>query len=181
MDRRDFLLTSGTGLTAFSIPFTVNAAIGDKLLYPEVEKFNQQDWLTITAVQNHLFPSEDHVPGALEINALRYLHNFLSNPATDPVDIQFILSGTHSLQQFARQNHNIPFTQLSINEREQLLRKFEQQTDGRRWLTNILNYILEALLTDPVYGGNPDQIGWKWLEHRAGEPRPPANKRYWLL
>ncbi len=181
MDRRDFLLSSSTGLAALSIPAVVSAAIGDKLLFPEVEKFTQQDWLTLATVQNHLFPSEEHAPGALEINALHYLHNFLGNPATDPVDIQFILSGTHSLQQFAKQNHSIPFAQLAIDEREKLLRKFEQQPEGRRWLTNILNYILESLLTDPVYGGNPEQIGWKWLEHRAGEPRPPANKRYWLL
>ena len=31
---------------------------------------------------------------------------------------------------------------------------------------------------DPVYGGNPDGIGWKWLMHPPGFPRPPKGKTY---
>jgi gluconate 2-dehydrogenase gamma chain len=27
-----------------------------------------------------------------------------------------------------------------------------------------------------VYGGNPDGIGWRWLGHVPGYPRPPADK-----
>jgi len=45
----------------------------------------------------------------------------------------------------------------------------------------VLGYIFEALLVDPVYGGNPNGIGWKWLEHQPGLPRPTADKRYFLL
>jgi gluconate 2-dehydrogenase gamma chain len=59
------------------------------------------------------------------------------------------------------------------------LRRFE--TNGKQWISTILRYILEALLTDPIYGGNPNAIGWKWLDHQPGFPRPPANKRYYLL
>lgn len=181
MKRRDFLITSGSGISSLSIPSIVNAAICTDIPVAAIKKFTQRDWFIIAAVQNHLFPSEDNAPGAIEINALRYLHNYLANPATDPEDIHFILSGTQSLQQFTTQKHGMAFTDLSINAREKLLRGFEKQPEGRRWLTTLLNYILESLLTDPVYGGNPDGIGWKWLEHRPGLPRPPANKRYWLL
>ncbi len=181
MKRRDFLISSGAGLSSLSIPVLVNAAICTDIPAPAIKEFTQQDWSIIAAVQNHLFPSDELSPGAVEIHALRYLHDFLANPATDPNDIEFILSGSRSLQQFAEKNHAIPFTQLSIDEREALLRQFEKQPEGRRWLISLLNYVLESLLTDPIYGGNPDGIGWQWLEHRAGEPRPPANKRYWLL
>ena len=40
---------------------------------------------------------------------------------------------------------------------------------GRAWLSLLLYYIFEALLSDPVYGGNPDGIGWQWLEHQPGK------------
>lgn len=189
MDRRAFIIRSGSTLAAVSAPTltpltasaVVQAIVPEVQLQSKARGFSETDWVTIATVQNHLFPSEVDAPGSIEINALSYLHAFLSNPATDPSEIEFILTGTHSLQNFSQQSQQKSFTDLSIEQRESVLREFEKQADGRRWLVNILNYILEALLTDPVYGGNPDGIGWKWLEHRAGEPRPPANKRYWLL
>ncbi len=121
MKRRDFLLTSGTGLSSLSLSGIVNAAICSDIPAPSVREFTPQDWHIIAAVQNHIFPSEDQTPGAVEIQALRYLHNYLANPATDPENVKFIHSGSRQLQQFAEKNHSIPFTQLSIDEREKLL------------------------------------------------------------
>ena len=197
MDRRAFILRSSGTLAAVSVPaFTpLTASSAVKAVLPQCDKaneistspvrnFKEEDWLTIATVQNHLFPSEPDSPGSVEINALTYLHDYLNNPVTDSNDIEFLLSGTRLLQTFSKQkntDNNVPFSDLSIEQRELLLREFEKEPEGRRWLVNILNYILEALLTDPVYGGNPNGVGWKWLEHRAGDPHPPANKRYWLL
>lgn len=199
MDRRTFILRSSGTLVATApilAPVTASAVVNTVLPKTDehtvqnisdlaVRHFTNSDWLTIATVQNHFFPSEADAPGAVEINALEYLRNYLSNPVTDPIDVEFILSGTHLLQRFAEQesaNGQASLFAQSIKQREITLRKFEKQADnGQRWLITILNYVLEALLTDPVYGGNPDGIGWQWLEHRAGEPHPPMNKRYWLL
>ncbi len=194
MDRRAFILRSGGTLAAVSVT-TISAANIVKAVIPQAESqtdlnfspvknFSEADWVTIATVQNHLFPSEPDAPGSVEINALTYLYNYLNNPITDPNDVTFILSGAHLLQIFSKQhssNINTDFSVLSIDERESILRSFEKEPEGRRWLINILNYLFEALLTDPVYDGNPDGIGWQWLEHRAGDPHPPVNKRYWLL
>jgi len=181
MHRRTFILSGGSTLacTPLSASAIVNAVISDEVITSPVKLFTKTDWLSIAIVQNHLFPSEPDVPGAVEINALHYLHKYLSNPATDPLDSEFILLGSRLLQQ--SNESTLSLTDQSIEQREITLRQFEKTNDGRRWLVTILNYVLEALLTDPVYGGNPDGIGWQWLEHRAGEPRPPMNKRYWLL
>ena len=40
---------------------------------------------------------------------------------------------------------------------------------------------VEALLADPVYGGNFDQTGWRWLSHQPGFPRPSADKTWYRL
>ncbi len=186
LNRRSFMLRSSGGFAATTLPLLSPLAHSQTLQMSNalVDQFSQDDWRTIALVQNHFFPSEDDAPGAVEINALTYLRNFLSNPSTDPIDIKFILTGTHRLVELLRTKHsnkNIMLSDLSIKEREIILREFEQVSEGQRWLLIVLNYVLEACLTDPVYGGNPNGIGWKWLEHRAGDPHPPMNKRYWLL
>ncbi len=66
-------------------------------------------------------------------------------------------------------------------QREALLRRIEQSRAGGNWLSLLLTYLLEALLADPVYGGNPDAIGWRWLEHQPGFPTPPADRTWYRL
>ena len=61
------------------------------------------------------------------------------------------------------------------------LRELEKTGAGRSWITELLHYLFEALLTDPVYGGNPGGIGWKWLDHTPGFRRPSKDKRFFLL
>ena len=141
----------------------------------------KQQWQTLAAVQEHLFPGEAHAPGAADVNAAAYLHFVLSDPVLDPAEGTLIRSGLRQLEELVRQIYGKGFVVLSEAECEASLRQFEKTTAGRQWITNILGYIFEALLTDPVYSGNPDAIGWKWLDHTPGFPRPPADKRYFLL
>ena len=194
MDRRAFIFRSTgafaivtnpvlTPLTAaaFNAPNKAAQFNNNDQAESNSSNLSRKEWTTIAAVQNHLFPSDQDAPGALEINATSYLHNYLSNPMTDPVDRIFIRQGVIDLEALSKAETGKQFIDLSNAQREIILRHYERQREGRRWLTTLLNYLLEALLTDPIYGGNPGGIGWQWLEHRAGEPRPPLNKRYWLL
>ena len=45
----------------------------------------------------------------------------------------------------------------------------------------LIGYIFEAMLAPPAYGGNPNGVGWQWLQHKAGYPLPKAGKRYYEL
>ena len=187
MDRRRFIINNtwlaSTLLTAFNVSATPQT-IHTKVRHSATQVFSKSDWLTIAIVQNHLLPSEQSAPGAVEINALHYLHSYLSNPSTDPIEVKFIHSGVQKLQKWVQKESasgQALLADQSIEQREITLRQFEKSSDGRRWLVTLLNYVLEALLTDPIYGGNPNGIGWQWLEHRSGDPHPPMNKRYWLL
>ena len=67
---------------------------------------------------------------------------------------------------------------LSTEKQNEILVKIEKSSFGESWLSLILYYLIEALLLDPVYGGNPNGIGWKWLEHQPGFPRPNLNQTY---
>ena len=37
------------------------------------------------------------------------------------------------------------------------------------------------MLAPPIYGGNPNGIGWQWLKHKPGFPLPEQGKRYYEL
>ena len=45
----------------------------------------------------------------------------------------------------------------------------------------MVTLLFEALLLDPLYGGNKEEKGWKWLNHTPGFPRPTEELRYEVL
>jgi gluconate 2-dehydrogenase gamma chain len=138
-------------------------------------------WKTLDAVQQHLFPAADDTPGATDIGALRYLHNAIENPEADGEDRTFIFNGVGWLNDLSQKDYQQPFVALDEAQRETVLRRIEQSRAGRNWLSLLLTYLLEALLADPVYGGNPHGIGWEWLEHQPGYPTPPPDKVWYRL
>jgi gluconate 2-dehydrogenase gamma chain len=142
---------------------------------------SEQQQAVLAAVQQHLFPSEPGIPGAREINALAYLNSVLADPKMDEGEKAFVRNGVGWLEDLVKEELGKSFTGLDATQREQMLRRIEQSRAGENWLATLLLYISEALLSDPVYGGNPNGIGWRWLEHQPGYPRPPADKIYGKL
>lgn len=180
MDRRRFLTRlAQLGITA-ATPWTA-ARVAMAGVGLDGGGLNQAQWRTLDVVQRHLFPNEAAAPGAAEIHAAPYLYFVLSDTTLDPDERALIPAGLVAFQRRVQDSFNVPFDQLTATQRETALRAFEATPQGREWLTRLLGYLFEALLTDPVYGGNPDGIGWHWLDHRPGFPRPPRDKRYFLL
>lgn len=167
VSRRRFLLAAAGGSLAalFPLATAAKARRGDP-------------WELIAAVQDILFPSEAEVPGAHEIQALAYLRGVLAEPRHDREETRLILKGADWLDDLSRQRQHTSFLKLSGDRRDTLLQQIAASSQGEHWLATLLFYICEALLTDPVYGGNPDGIGWTWLGHTPGFPRPTTDKRF---
>lgn len=184
INRRTFLsrLTAVASLLA-ACPASVLAGLREQARRaPDAAGWLAADpWKTLDAVQQHLFPAGDDTPGAADIGALRYLHNAIENPAADGEDRTFVFNGVGWLNDLTHTDYRQPFVALDEAQRETVLRKIEQSRAGRNWLSLLLTYLLEALLADPVYGGNPDGIGWEWLEHQPGYPTPPPDKVWYRV
>ena len=176
INKRTFLLRVACFFTTlFLPPIIVRAA-------KERQSTQLKDpWATIDVVQNHLFPTEADSPGAKEINALTYLQNVIANHMIDQEEKAFIMNGVKWLNDHSLEKQEAVFAQLSYLQRTEMLHQIIKSKAGRKWVSKLLTYILEALLSDPVYGGNPGGIGWKWLNHHPGFPRPPKHKHYWDL
>lgn len=180
MKRREFL--KGTSLAAFTVGIPV-ASAGENANTPMFtgQTLDQVQWSIIEAVQDHLLPSEPNAPGARDLNATAYLDRTLADPKFDPDVKAFILKGIGWLDEISREQEGLPFHQISPAKREDLLQQIARSGEGERWLSTLITYCLEAMLADPLYGGNPGGVGWKWLEHDPGQPRPTSDKIYGRL
>lgn len=182
LNRREFIQLLATAAAAY--PLSSLAEKRSNLTNSTKEQLTEtlsEPWLTLSAVQQHLFPAEQDSPGASDIAALTYLRNMMMNPDFDKEEAVLIHNGVGWLNDLAKQQYRKKFIQLNSDAKEIMLRRIENSKVGSRWLSSLLTYILEALLTDPVYGGNPDGIGWNWLEHQPGFPTPTEDKKYFKL
>lgn len=180
INRRTFLTHVAALMTATALPSMIWADTGKITTAKTTSPVHhvQEPWRTLVAVQDHLFPTTDDAPGAREIHATAYLEKALAEPDMDPDDREFIKNGVTWLDEISRGKQGAAFIGLNERQREEVLRQIEKTGAGRRWLSLLLVYTFEALLSDPVYGGNPGGIGWQWLGHQPGFPRPPARQRY---
>lgn len=138
-------------------------------------------WLTLDAVLAHLLPESPTGPSAAEIQATQYLYNVVFQQPTDNDEIEFIYKGIGWLNGYSNSELQNNFVLLSFDEKEKILQAISQSRAGENWLSNLVSYIFEAMLTPPSYGGNPNGIGWQWLDHQAGFPLPQAGQRYYEL
>jgi len=179
MDRRRFLFSMSAAIaastTVFSALQSVQATV--KQSAPAIAGLTLAQWDVITLIQEHLLPSEPDSPGAKDINALSYFQSVLTSPRHDPANRTFLLQGLNEIETRAQKTWQRHFSELDHRQRESLLRDYEKTRDGRTWLRMLLDYLMEALLTDPIYGGNPNGIGWQWLQHTPGFPRPPHKQQ----
>lgn len=177
-ERREFMagiVKSGAMLVTLPL-WGALSACDRKIMQQQV--LQTQPWQTFATVQQHLFPDDGNGPSAEDIHAALYLKFVLEAPDTDAADKTFLLDGIQWLNALTDKQFGKAFVSLEQDLRHQALNMIAGSNAGERWLSHLLLYIMEALLTDPVYGGNPNGIGWQWLEHQPGFPRPPRDKRY---
>jgi len=183
LGRRTFLLQGGAAAATVAalagLPYALRRELTRETSFV---LFSTEQQNVVSAVQEHLFPNSPNSPGAADINAAAYLEWAITAPGISPDTRNTIVNGVGRLQDASRERFDVTLTGLNDGQSEQLLRYLADKTRwGRAWLSLMLYYIFEALLSDPVYGGNPNEIGWRWLQHQPGFPRPPADKIYGKL
>lgn len=178
ISRRNLLKSAAGATGVMALP----AFSLDSQTQTSLAKLNKTDpWLTLNATLAHLLPTSPTGPSAADIHALAYLYQVMTVQPTSTEEKEFIVKGVGWLNSFAKSEYSKVFVQLSFDEKELLLRGISRSSAGENWLNTLLNYIFEAMLTPPAYGGNPEGIGWQWLEHQAGFPLPDKGQRYFEL
>lgn len=123
---------------------------------------------TIRVLEKDLFSKA----GALGIETGDYMHIIMHHSRISHADKTYIKNGVKWLNEVAIKKHKKSYTKLSITQREELLKEVVQTEWGDSFLYTIMGYLFEAMLGDPIYGGNNREAGWKWLAFEGGRPRP---------
>jgi gluconate 2-dehydrogenase gamma chain len=174
LNRKQFIGVLLTGGAATQLP---NLRLFGKT-GPKNDILSPVQFEIVQSIQEILFPADGNGPGAKDINAAEYLVWVLSDQNKDPGDVKYILDGIGWVDETAEELFSKKYPDLSQEEKENLIANIAKEDWGKSWLSVILTFIFEALLSDPQYGGNPDNIGWKWLEYIPGQPRPTPKLLY---
>ncbi len=127
---------------------------------------------TLALLQEDLFPDIDEKLNTKTINARAYLSYILHHPRISEDDKHFIKKGVLWLDEEASDLFGADYRELSEQKRQKVLASIAKTKWGESFIETILTYLFESLLGDPIYGINKDEVGWKWVHHTPGLPRP---------
>lgn len=159
MKRRNFLFF--TTLT----PLLLQSAKLDK-------PFVDERYVTISKVYDVLFTKTETMPNAQEIGIMDYLISNINHETFPNEDREFILQGAIDFK-----NAFPNFFTMDAEGKTKLLKETQAQNEyAQDWLSRLIYYGFEALLSDPIYGGNKQKVGWNSVRHPYGKPQP--KKKY---
>lgn len=141
----------------------------------KIKIFNNDEQVLLHTAY-HLFPHSKLGPGAVDLHVSNYLSLVLKDERILEEDREYFLQGASWLEESAFEDYEKSFINLTHAQKEELLKHVTQKRWGENFVHSTLNYVFEALLCSPVYGSNPNAIGWKWLGHNPGFPQPTRLK-----
>ncbi len=184
MKRRDFIQKFAAASVYAQIPLWVKCSISGN--NPVSEYLNQlppYQPLTRTQaeicviVQQILFPDTETTPGAIALQSFPFFIWVINDSWRDESENRYLISGLDTLNELAKEMFNKEYTALSIaRQQEALAARIEN--GGENWASAMLSIIFESLFANPLYGGNPNETGWKWLHYVPGQPQPSTSNQY---
>ncbi|MGD9711344.1 MAG: gluconate 2-dehydrogenase subunit 3 family protein [Thermomicrobiales bacterium] len=131
---------------------------------------NPDEFASIEAIFERLFPAGDDGPGAREIGAAHYLDQALAGALRHHASTY--RSGLAALDTAAVNLNGAPFRQLEETGQDHVLRLLQNgeittafPISQVEFFALLRTHCLEGLFSDPLYGGNREKLGWKVLGH----------------
>jgi len=201
LNRRNFLLRAGTGLSAAWVtahwPAVLSAAThaheaAKAATPPKFEFFTPEEAAEIEAISGRIIPT-DETPGAREAGVVYFIDRGLATFDAD--DQKTYREGLPELQ--ARVTELFPsatkFSGLTTEQQDEVLRSFDETAAATRrafrarpgaqnFFETVRQHTIAGFLVDPEYGGNHDGAGWKVIgrerEHMFQSPFGYYDKDY---
>lgn len=170
MNRRSFLKVVATALSA------TFGWVG--CLFQRRFEFKPTERETIAAAAARLIPSDDS-PGAKEAGVIDYIERALDTRYHRVLREPFRL-GAAVLEALAQKSWQKPFAAIEATDQDSVLSYVEAgkadtpEFPASRFFQRLFMLTIEGWLGDPLHGGNRNEVGWKFIGYKPGEPRPGA-------
>jgi gluconate 2-dehydrogenase gamma chain len=201
LNRRNFLLRAGTGLSAAWVsahwPALLSAAThahnaAKSATRPKFEFLTPEDAAEIEAITARIIPTDD-TPGAREAGVIYFIDRGLVTFVADAQ--KTYREGLPELQ--ARVIELFPgsakFSGLALEQQDAVLHSFDEKAPATRrgsrarpgaqnFFETVRLHTIQGFLIDPEFGGNHDGVGWKVIgrerEHMFQAPFGYYDKDY---
>lgn len=175
--RRSFIQTLLLSGAAMQMPWLTNCS-KERTFNFNTNPFSKEEFRSLSALLETLFPDDGNGPGALTLNADQYVLWVINDEHFDLEERDYILDNFENFESNLKEKEDVRFHELSTSAQIDWVDQERKESNGKKLFSRLLTLIFEALLLDPIYNVNPDGIGWKWLEHDPGLPRPTAEVQY---
>ena len=164
VSRRDLLKRVGVAGAAASVPID---ALAQATREP-FETLTAAEGATLDAIVARLIPTDANGPGATEARAARYIDRALGGFLA-----QFLVAyrtGLSGIESYARTAKGAPFTQLSAQDQDAVLKDMESNTAkgfpaAGAFFNVVLSHTIQGTFCDPFYGGNANFVGWDLIAY----------------
>src|SRR5229473_72652 len=201
LNRRNFLLRAGTGLSAAWVTVNWPALLGAAMhahkaakaaTPPKFEFFTAEEAVEVTAITARIIPT-DETPGAREAGVVYFIDRALATFAAD--DQKTYREGLPDLQ--SRVVEMLPssskFSDLAAERQDTVLHSIDENTPATRrafrarpgaqnFFETVRLHTIQGFLIDPEFGGNRDGVGWNLIgrerEHMFQSPFGYYDKDY---
>ncbi len=155
--------------------------------------FNDTQARTITAMAERIFPHDDTGPGATDAHVLNYIdgrlvsawgqgaRTYRQGPYFQPGDTghgaqspmtprDIYTDALNAIDAYCTRQFSQSFDALQPSQQDAMLHALEQgavdtftTVTAARFFAIFRQNVIEGLFADPLYGGNANLIGWKWV------------------
>ena len=138
----------------------------------EFEVLTEHQALTVEAMAERIFPRDENGPGATDAHVVVYIDRSLATHYEEEKEIYD--HGIEWLDQFSTATQGKPFVELTSDLQDAVLSAMDNRQTPPEWptdadmtsrtfLRHVIGHTMEGMFTDPIYGGNYNEIGWKLL------------------
>lgn len=177
LSRSKFVKTLVLSGLAIQLPWLTSCSSEEEII-KNCSPLTEDQFKSVRAVQDILFPDDGNGPSARDINAASYLVWVLNDSFLDPEENTYLFEKIDKLEAYSKMKYNSFFHSLSLGNQEEMIASINKESWGNKFLSRLITLIMEALLLDPAYGSNTDEMGWEWLNHNPGQPRPTTKILY---
>jgi gluconate 2-dehydrogenase gamma chain len=150
---------AGDAVAALALQATPAAPIREAL-----ETLTAAEAQMLEAITARLIPADDSGPGAAEARAARFIDRALGGALASSHEAY--RSGLAAVDRYARTAKGAPFTRLSSQDQDAVLRDIEGNVatgfspNASTFFSLVLAHTIQGTFSDPYYGGNANFVGW---------------------